>query len=228
MSNWNTNMHNKISTMSLLANAGPMNIHQQCRPMSSDSKKLTHVDPDGKARMVDVDQKQSTHRIAVAKGTVYVGPEIAKLIEKNSVKKGDVLTVSQIAGIIAAKRTAEIIPLCHNIPISSVIVKTELNLKESCVQIQATVKCEGKTGVEMEALCAVSTAALTIYDMCKALSKDITISNIMLLKKTGGKENFIRAGFVEEDESDKAENKPVLRKYNTEPIDTEPFYPTHI
>lgn len=203
--------------------------HQQIRRMSSAIDKppanLTHVDSDGKARMVDVGDKRSTHRIAVAKGKVHVGPVIAKLIEKNSVKKGDVLSVSQIAGIIAAKRTSEIIPLCHNIPISSIVVKTDLNLKDNCVHIQSIVKCQGQTGVEMEALCAVSTAALTIYDMCKALSKDITISDIMLMKKSGGKETFVRAGFIDEDESD----NPPLRKYNTEPINAqEPFYPTHI
>lgn len=187
------------------------------------SGNLTHIDSEGKARMVDVNNKQSTNRIAVAKGKVYVGPEIAKLIEKNTIKKGDVLSVAQIAGIIAAKRTSEIIPLCHNIPISSIVVKTDLNRKDNCVHIWATVKCEGKTGVEMEALCAVSTAALTVYDMCKALSKDITISDIMLMKKSGGKETFQRPGFVDDNE------EVPLRKYNTEPINAqEPFYPTHI
>lgn len=203
----------------------------QIRCMSStketEEPSFTHVDSDGKVNMVDVNNKNSTHRVAVASGKVFVGQTIAKLIEKNSVKKGDVLSVSQIAGIIAAKRTAEIIPLCHNIPISSIVVKTQLNLSENCVNILATVKCEGKTGVEMEALCAVSTAALTIYDMCKALSKDITISDIKLMKKTGGKESFQRAGFV--DESDDDTSTPQLRKYNTEPINAnEPFYPTHI
>jgi len=194
----------------------------------TDEPTFTHVDSDGKVHMVDVDNKQGSHRVAIASGKVYVGETIAKLIEQNSVKKGDVLTVSQIAGIIAAKRTSEIIPLCHNIPISSIVVKTKLNLNENCVNIQATVKCEGKTGVEMEALCAVSTAALTIYDMCKALSKDITISDIKLMKKTGGKETFQRAGFV--DDSDNETNTPRLREYNTEPINNsnEPFYPVHI
>lgn len=177
--------------------------------------------------MVDVDSKQNTHRLAIASGKVYVGPTIAKLIEKNSVKKGDVLSVSQIAGIIAAKRTSEIIPLCHNIPISSIVVKTKLNLTDNYVHIQATVKCEGKTGVEMEALCAVSTAALTIYDMCKALSKDITISDIKLMKKSGGRETFQRPGFI--DDSEDEQNEPPLRKYNTEPINlNEPYYPIHI
>lgn len=184
--------------------------------------------------MVDVNHKDITERLAVAQATVNVGAEIAKLIEQNSVKKGDVLSIAQIAGIIGAKRTSEIIPLCHNIPISSVVINTELNLTENCVTIRATVKCEGKTGVEMEALCAVTTAALTIYDMCKAISKNITISDVMLLKKTGGKQFFQRAGYT--DLGNKAttmsaedDEKIVIQNYNTEPIVTkEPFYPTHI
>lgn len=177
--------------------------------------------------MVDVNHKMITERVAVAGATVKVGPEIAKLIEENSVKKGDVLTIAQISGIIGAKRTSEIIPLCHNIPISSVIVNTELNLHENSVIIRATVKCEGKTGVEMEALCAVTTAALTVYDMCKAISKHITITDVMLLKKSGGKQFFQREGF---DDCESADNdKIILKNYNTEPIVTkEPFYPALI
>lgn len=197
----------------------------------STPQNLTHTDSSGKARMVDVNHKNITERVAVAGATVNVGPEIARLIEQNSVKKGDVLSIAQISGIIAAKRTAEIIPLCHNIPISSVIVNTELNLVDHCVNIRATVKCEGKTGVEMEALCAVTTAALTIYDMCKAISKDITITDIILLKKSGGKQFFQREGYVETDDgSTSSENdKIIIQNYNTEPIVTkEPYYPTHI
>lgn len=201
--------------------------------------KLTHIDDaTGKARMVDVNHKMATERLAVASAIVHVGPEIARQIEQNSVKKGDVLSIAQIAGIIGAKRTAEIIPLCHNIPISSVVVNTVLNLTENCVNIRATVKCEGKTGVEMEALCAVTTAALTIYDMCKALSKDITISDVKLLKKSGGKQFFQRAGYVEWDDQPKGtgsngsngdNDEIVIQNYNTEPIVTkEPFIPTHI
>lgn len=181
--------------------------------------------------MVDVNHKNVTERIAVAGATVNVGPEIARLIEQNSVKKGDVLSIAQISGIIAAKRTAEIIPLCHNIPISSVVVNTELNLVDSCVNIRATVKCEGKTGVEMEALCAVTTAALTIYDMCKAISKDIKITDILLLKKSGGKQFFQRDGYVDsaDDNASSASEKIIIQNYNTEPIVTkEPYYPTHI
>lgn len=196
------------------------------------SPQLTHVDDAGKARMVDVNHKNVTERLAVASAIVHVGPEIAKLIEQNSVKKGDVLSIAQIAGIIGAKRTAEIIPLCHNIPISSVVINTVLNLTDNCVNIRATVKCEGKTGVEMEALCAVTTAALTIYDMCKAISKNITISDVMLLKKSGGKQNYQRDGYIDfDDKTQMAANKEeiVIQNYNTEPIVTkEPFYPTHI
>lgn len=197
--------------------------------------KLTHIDDaTGKARMVDVNHKMPTERLAVASAIVHVGPQIARQIEQNTVKKGDVLSIAQIAGIIGAKRTAEIIPLCHNIPISSVVVNTVLNLTENCVNIRATVKCEGKTGVEMEALCAVTTAALTIYDMCKALSKDITISDVKLLKKSGGKQFFQRDGYTDGDDEPKRNatnhgDEIVIQNYNTEPIVTnEPFYPTHI
>lgn len=197
---------------------------------SAAPKQLTHTDEAGKARMVDVNHKSITERLAVASAVVHVGPEITKLIEQNSVKKGDVLSIAQIAGIIGAKRTAEIIPLCHNIPISSVVINTVLNLTDNCVNIRATVKCEGKTGVEMEALCAVTTAALTIYDMCKAISKNITISDVMLLKKSGGKQFYQRAGYIELDGKKEANNEEiVIQNYNTEPIVTkEPFYPTHI
>ncbi|XP_031617844.1 molybdenum cofactor biosynthesis protein 1 isoform X2 [Contarinia nasturtii] len=195
-------------------------------------KQLTHTDDAGKARMVDVNHKTITERLAVASAVVHVGPDIAKLIEQNSVKKGDVLSIAQIAGIIGAKRTAEIIPLCHNIPISSVVINTVLNLNDNCVNIRATVKCEGKTGVEMEALCAVTTAALTIYDMCKAISKNITISDIMLLKKSGGKQNYQRDDYIDFDDNKPTtanNEKIVIQNYNTEPIVTkEPFYPTHI
>lgn len=208
---------------------------------SDQSQKLTHIDDaTGKARMVDVNHKPPTERLAVASAVVHVGAEIARQIEQNTVKKGDVLSIAQIAGIIGAKRTAEIIPLCHNIPISSIVVNTILNSTENCVNIRATVRCEGKTGVEMEALCAVSTAALTIYDMCKALSKDITISDVKLLKKTGGKSFFQRDGYIDWDDQPNTtgnnnnknsnnDEKIVIQNYNTEPIITkEPFYPTHI
>lgn len=217
----------------------PAQLHQHrtfttTRPTQTTTDgKLTHVDDAGKARMVDVNHKGVTERLAIASATVHVGPEIAKLIEKNCVKKGDVMSIAQIAGIIGAKRTSEIIPLCHNIPISSVVINTVLNLTESSVNIRATVKCEGKTGVEMEALCAVTTAALTIYDMCKAMSKHITISDVMLLKKSGGRQFFQREDFVDmNDNVDKGKENGQqihIKNFNTEPIVTkEPFYPTPI
>lgn len=188
----------------------------------STNRNLTHVDQDGKAHMVDVGHKRPTKRVAVAKATVFIGTEIAQLIIANSVAKGDVLSVSQIAGIVAAKRTSELIPLCHNIPLSSVNVKAELDEDLRCVIIHATVKCEGKTGVEMEALTAVTTAALTIYDMCKALSQDIVIKDIMLLRKSGGKVTYQRRndGKIELEEG-------IELKYKTDLMPKEPFVPTH-
>ncbi|KAG4079767.1 hypothetical protein HA402_014898 [Bradysia odoriphaga] len=190
--------------------------------MMSSSPKFTHVDSDGKAHMVDVGDKRSTSRIAIASARVYVGRKIAELIRANSIAKGDVLSISQIAGIMAAKRTSEIIPLCHNIPLSSVNVKTELDLDNNTVNIQSTVKCEGKTGVEMEALLGCTTAALTVYDMCKALSQDIVIGDVMLMHKFGGKTTYNRT-------MDKADEPIVLKKYETKPIDPmETFVPTHI
>lgn len=186
-------------------------------------KILTHVDQDGKAYMVDVGHKKPTQRVAIARAHVYVGHEIGKLIVDNSVAKGDVLSVSQIAGIVAAKRTSELIPLCHNIPLSSVNVRAELDAEQRRVVIHATVKCEGRTGVEMEALTACATAALTIYDMCKALSQDIVVQDVMLLKKSGGKVNYQRRndGKVDREE-------PIVLKYKTDPITDETFVPTHI
>lgn len=188
----------------------------------SSSSKFTHVDNDGKAHMVDVGAKKVTSRIAIARASVHVGRDIAELIEANSIAKGDVLSVSQIAGIMAAKRTSEIIPLCHNIPLSSVNVKTELDLNKHTVNIQSIVKCEGKTGVEMEALLCCTAAALTVYDMCKALSQNIVIGDVMLMHKFGGKTTYSRLG-------DNIEEPIVLKKYETKPIDPmETFVPTHI
>lgn len=186
------------------------------------SSKFTHVDDFGKAHMVDVGDKISTSRIAIARASVYVGREIAELINANSIAKGDVLSVSQIAGIMAAKKTSELIPLCHNIALLSVSVKTELDLDKNIVNIQSTVKCEGKTGVEMEALLGCTTAALTVYDMCKALSQDIVIGDVMLMHKFGGRTTYSRLG-------DKIDEPIVLKKYETKPIDpVETFVPTHI
>lgn len=156
------------------------------------STKLTHIDEAGRASMVNVIDKSDSKRIAVCRGQVIVGPEITKLIAGNLMKKGDVLTVAQIAGIMAAKNTSNLIPLTHNIPLSSVKVELKLNKEHDRVDIQATVECFGRTGVEIEALTAVSVAALTVYDMCKAVSHEITINNIQLIEKRGGKADFVK------------------------------------
>lgn len=142
--------------------------------------------------MVDVGAKPSTTRLARAEAIVQVGEKLTQLIADNQVAKGDVLTVAQIAGIMGAKRTAELIPLCHNISLSSVKVQATLLKTEQSVRLEATVRCSGQTGVEMEALTAVSVAALTVYDMCKAVSHDICITNVRLLSKSGGKRDFQR------------------------------------
>lgn len=157
------------------------------------STKLTHVDDSGKATMVNVIDKVESKRIAVSYGEVLVGPEITKLIAGNLMKKGDVLTIAQLAGIMAAKNTSNLIPLTHNISLSSVKVDLKLNEELYRVEIKATVQCFGRTGVEIEALTAVTIAALTVYDMCKAVSHDITISNIQLMEKHGGNSDFRRS-----------------------------------
>lgn len=136
--------------------------------------------------MVDVGSKPVTERTATARAKVFVGPELTKLIREDGLKKGDVLAVARLAGIVGAKRTSDLVPLCHNIALSSVAVDVELDCALDCVVITGTAKCVGQTGVEMEALTAVSVAALTVYDMCKAVSHNIVISEIMLLGKTGG------------------------------------------
>lgn len=149
--------------------------------------KLTHIDKKGKAKMVDVTAKDITAREAVAKGSVFMQQGTLEVVLANEIKKGDVLGVARIAGIMAAKRTGEIIPLCHPLNITSVDISFEPVRDKNCIDITATVKVSSQTGVEMEALTAVSVAALTIYDMCKAIDKGMTISNIRLMKKTGGK-----------------------------------------
>jgi cyclic pyranopterin phosphate synthase len=148
--------------------------------------KLTHLDEGGRARMVDVGSKPDTERVAVARGEVQMKKETLDLIRAGQVKKGDVLTVAQIAGITAAKRTSELIPLCHPLPISQVEVDLVLDDSIPGVAITAAVKVTGKTGVEMEALTAVSVAALTVYDMAKAAEKTMKIQNIRLVEKRGG------------------------------------------
>jgi len=148
---------------------------------------LSHFNNEGRAKMVDVSNKDTSLREAVAGGTVFVNAETFELIISGGVDKGDVLAVAQVAGIMATKRTSELIPMCHPVSITGVDLSFTTDDKRCSIDITAAVRCKGETGVEMEALTAVSAAALTIYDMCKAAQKDIEISNIRLLRKTGGK-----------------------------------------
>ena len=151
------------------------------------TEKLTHLDEAGRARMVDVRNKPDTERLAIARGEVVMKKETFNLIRAGALKKGDVLTVAQIAGISAAKRTSDLIPLCHPLPITHIDVSLSLDKSLPGVLITATVKTTGKTGVEMEALTAVSVAALTVYDMAKAADKTMKIQNIRLVEKHGGR-----------------------------------------
>lgn len=150
-------------------------------------KKLTHIDEQGRASMVDVTAKDVTEREAVARGSVHMEKGTLKLITENKVTKGNVFETARLAGIMAAKKTSGLIPLCHPLSITSVSIDFKLLKTKSRVDITAKVKCSGQTGVEMEALTAVSVAALTVYDMCKAVDRAMVISDIMLLEKRGGK-----------------------------------------
>ncbi len=147
---------------------------------------FTHFNEQGRAKMVDVGEKPISVRTAVAAGRVLVNGKTFALIKSGGMKKGDVLTVAQIAGVMGAKQTPDIIPMCHPIFMDGINLELHLDEARQSVEITATVTCDGRTGVEMEALTAVSTAALTVYDMCKAVQKDMTITDIRLLKKTGG------------------------------------------
>jgi cyclic pyranopterin phosphate synthase len=151
------------------------------------SKTLSHFDARGNAHMVDVGAKDETERVAVAKASIVMRPETLVLIEGRKAAKGDVLAVAQLAGIMAAKRTAELIPLCHPLALSAVEVKLSLDTARHAVDIEATCRIRGRTGVEMEALTAASVAALTVYDMCKAVDRGMVISEVKLLHKSGGK-----------------------------------------
>lgn len=146
---------------------------------------FTHFNEYGKAKMVDVSEKNETKRVAIAKGSIKMKPETIQMIKDNKMKKGDVLSVAQIGGITGAKKTWDIIPMCHNIFLTGSDIK--FTVLENEIEVEATVSTVGKTGVEMEALTAVSTAMLTIYDMCKAVDKDMVIGNIRVMKKIGGK-----------------------------------------
>lgn len=159
------------------------------------SNKLTHFDDAGRAIMVEVGDKVPTKRVAVAGGDVVMRPETLRRILDDTIEKGDVFAVARLAGIMAAKRTPDLIPLCHPLLLSSVAVDFTPYLDEGRVEIRASVKLTGTTGVEMEALTAVSVAALTIYDMCKAIDKEMVMENIRLLEKSGGKSgHFVRRG----------------------------------
>ncbi len=151
------------------------------------AQKLTHADEKGRARMVDTSAKPVTYRQASAKATVDVGPQIMALLQENRIQKGDVLCVAEVAGVLGAKKTQALIPLCHNIPLTDVQVVARLDHSQNVVHLESVVRCAANTGAEMEALTAVSIAALTVYDMCKAVSKRIVIREIYLVTKSGGK-----------------------------------------
>ena len=155
--------------------------------------KLTHMGEDGEARMVDVSEKDVADRTATAIGSVLMAPETLRLIIDGSVKKGDVISVARLAGIMAAKRTSELIPLCHPLALNNVDVDLTCDPDRNAVDIVATCRVSGRTGVEMEALTAVSTAALTVYDMCKAVDREMCLTEIRLLYKAGGKSGEFRA-----------------------------------
>jgi cyclic pyranopterin phosphate synthase len=155
--------------------------------MSNQDSPLTHFDATGQAHMVDVSAKQETHRIAVAAGTIRMKPETLALIRSGNAKKGDVLGIARIAAIMGAKRTSDLVPLCHPLPITRVAVDFEVDAANHSVHCRAQVETVGKTGVEMEALTAVQVGLLTIYDMCKAADRGMVMSNVRVLEKHGGK-----------------------------------------
>src|SRR3954466_10704688 len=160
---------------------------------------LTHLDPLGRARMVDVTPKEPTHRRAVARGRVYMKPETSAMVASNAVSKGDVLAVARIAGIQAAKRTPDLIPLCHQLTIGSVYVN--FTIDDDWIEIEAQVETVDRTGVEMEALTACSVAALTVYDMCKSADRSMSIGDLTLWEKTGGRSGSYRRPQDEPDDS---------------------------
>jgi cyclic pyranopterin monophosphate synthase len=153
---------------------------------------LSHVDERGRARMVDVSSKPLSARTAVAAGRVLLGPEAFAALRDHRIRKGDALSVAHVAGVMGAKQTSRLIPLCHDVLLQTIEVEFELDEREHAVEVRAMAKTEGSTGVEMEALTAVSVAALTVYDMCKSVSKEIAITDIRLLAKTGGQSGDYR------------------------------------
>lgn len=150
-------------------------------------EQLTHINENGEAVMVDVSGKAVTVREAQAQGTIFVGPAVLELLQRGDIAKGDVLAAARIAGIMVCKKTSDIIPLCHPLPITKASVDFEILPDQQAVRAVCTVKTEGKTGVEMEALTGVSAALLTVYDMCKAVSREMVISDVHLVRKSGGK-----------------------------------------
>jgi cyclic pyranopterin phosphate synthase len=173
-----------------LPGGAPVNfllIHDYNKNMPTQDSPLTHFDATGQAHMVDVGAKQDTHRIAVAAGTIRMKPETLSLIQSGTAKKGDVLGIARIAAIMGAKRTSDLVPLCHPLPITRVAVDFEVDAGASSVHCRAQVETVGKTGVEMEALTAVQVGLLTIYDMCKAADRGMVMTNVRVLEKHGGK-----------------------------------------
>jgi len=155
--------------------------------------RFSHIDAEGKAAMVDVSDKPETDRVATARGSVVMAPATLKMIAEGSVKKGDVLSVARLAGIMATKRTAELIPLCHPLALNAIDVDVTCDKKRSAVDIVATCRTRGRTGVEMEAMTAVAVAALTVYDMCKAVDRGMRLTEIRLTHKSGGKSGTFEA-----------------------------------
>lgn len=154
--------------------------------------RLTHFDAEGKAKMVDVSQKPPTSREAIAKGSILMKAATIRIILEKALPKGDVISVARVAGIMAAKKTSELIPMCHNLNLTHVGIDISVNAEDNRIYVESAVKCIGQTGVEMEALTAVSVSLLTIYDMCKAVDKEMTIQDIMLIEKRGGKSGEFR------------------------------------
>jgi cyclic pyranopterin phosphate synthase len=159
---------------------------------------LTHLDPLGRARMVDVTPKEPTHRRALARGRVYMTPDTTSLVAKGAINKGDVLSVARVAGIQAAKRTADMIPLCHPLLVGAVLIN--FRIEDTFVEVESSVETVDRTGVEMEALMAVSVACLTIYDMCKAVDRAMVIGEVALWEKTGGRNGSYRRPLPEVDD----------------------------
>jgi cyclic pyranopterin phosphate synthase len=171
------------------------------------SHEFTHFDKKGNAIMVDISEKESTNRQAIARGTIYVGEEALEGVLQEKIQKGDVLGVARVAGIMAVKNTAVMIPMCHTLQITGAAIDFDIDRETHSITAICSVRVKGQTGVEMEALTGVSVALLTIYDMCKAITKEMTISGIMLVEKTGGKSDYVGADLLIEEEEKKEGKK---------------------